>query len=32
LLLATLSTQWADAITVTLCVAFILLSIVVVTG
>jgi ABC-type branched-subunit amino acid transport system permease subunit len=32
LLLATLSTQWADAITVTLCVGFILLSIVVVTG
>jgi ABC-type branched-subunit amino acid transport system ATPase component/ABC-type branched-subunit amino acid transport system permease subunit len=32
LLLATLSTQWTDAITVTLCVAFILLSIVVLTG
>jgi sulfate-transporting ATPase len=32
LLLATLSAQWADSITVTLCVAFILLSIVVVTG
>jgi sulfate-transporting ATPase len=32
LLLATLSTQWTDAITVTLCVAFVLLSIVVVTG
>ncbi|MDX6686511.1 MAG: hypothetical protein QOF86_2639, partial [Baekduia sp.] len=32
LLLATLSTQWTDAITVTLCAAFVLLSIVVVTG
>jgi sulfate-transporting ATPase len=32
LLLATLSAQWADSITVTLCVGFILLSIVVVTG
>jgi sulfate-transporting ATPase len=31
-LLATLSTQWQDAIIVTLCVAFVLLSIVVVTG
>jgi sulfate-transporting ATPase len=32
LLLATLSPQWTDSITTTLCVAFILLSIVVVTG
>jgi ABC-type branched-subunit amino acid transport system ATPase component/ABC-type branched-subunit amino acid transport system permease subunit len=31
-LLATLSPQWTDSITTTLCVAFILLSIVVVTG
>jgi sulfate-transporting ATPase len=32
LLLATLSAQWIDSITVTLCVAFVLLSILVVTG
>jgi sulfate-transporting ATPase len=32
LLLATLSSQWTDSITTTLCAAFILLSIVVVTG